>query len=86
MKKANPSAENGMPMMPPAYSMNPGQSSPSSKESTVPETAPTANRMAKAFDQRFASARQAPLPVRRYMPSAITINRGRPIPRAAKMM
>ena len=57
MKKAKPSGEKGMPMMPPANSMKRGQSSPSSKERTVPETAPTAKRIAKALAQRRASAR-----------------------------
>ena len=41
VKKARPSSENGMPMMGPACRMKVGQSSPSSKESTVPDTAPT---------------------------------------------
>src|SRR5437879_7355450 len=46
VKKAKPSRENGIPMTEPASSMKRGQSSPSSKERTVPDTAPTANRMA----------------------------------------
>src|SRR5487761_2077240 len=45
-KKAVPSQENGIPMMAPACFINAGQSNPSSKESTVPETAPTAKKMA----------------------------------------
>ena len=34
--------------------MNWGHSSPNSKDSTVPETAPTANNTAKVFDQQWA--------------------------------
>ena len=56
-KKAKPSSEKGMPKIGPANSMNVGQSSPSSKESTVPDTAPTANMMAVPLDHRFASSR-----------------------------
>ncbi len=36
--------------------MNFGHSSPNSKESTVPVTAPTANVTAMYFDQRWASS------------------------------
>lgn len=57
VKKAKPSSEKGMPMMPPACSMKRGQSSPSSNESTVPETAPTAKRMAVPVAQRRVSSR-----------------------------
>ena len=57
MKKANPSSENGMPMIGPANFMNSGHSSPSSNDSTVPETAPTAKRIAVPLDQRLASSR-----------------------------
>lgn len=54
-KKAKPSSENGMPIMAPAFSMNLGHNNPSSKERTVPEIAPTANRMAEPRAQRFAA-------------------------------
>jgi hypothetical protein len=57
VKKAKPSREKGMPMIAPACSMKVGQRSPSSKESTVPETAPTANRMAVPLAQRRVSSR-----------------------------
>src|SRR2546425_6348400 len=40
VKNANPSSENGMPMIGPANSMNRGHRSPSSNDSTVPDTAP----------------------------------------------
>ena len=65
VKKANPSSEKGMPMIGPANSMKPGQSRPSSNESTVPDTAPTANRIAVPLAQRLASSRQIASPVLR---------------------
>ena len=46
-----------IPIMGPVSSMNRGQSSPSSNESTVPDTAPTANKMAVPLLQRLASSR-----------------------------
>src|SRR5216684_1749178 len=45
MKKAKPSAEKGRPMMLPLKAMTPGQSRPSSNDTAVPDTAPTANRI-----------------------------------------
>ena len=54
VKNANPSSENGIPMIGPANSMNRGHRSPSSNDSTVPDTAPTANRIAVPFAQRLA--------------------------------
>ena len=86
VKKANPSSENGIPMIGPACFMNSGQSRPSSKLRTVPDTAPTANRIAAPFDQRFASSRYTASPVRRHRCSAITMSAGSPIPTTAKMM
>src|SRR5438309_1876379 len=52
MKNAKPSAENGNPNIAPENAMNRGQRRPSSNESDVPDTAPTANRIPKALDQR----------------------------------
>ena len=86
VKKANPSSENGIPMMGPACSMNAGQRSPSSKESTVPETAPTAKRIAVPLDQRLASSRQSGSPVFCQRRSASTMSTGMPIPTTAKMI
>lgn len=43
-------------MTPPANAMNLGHNSPSSKERTVPETAPTAKRIDVPFAQRRASS------------------------------
>jgi hypothetical protein len=57
VKKANPSSENGSPTIAPAWRMNPGHSSPSSNDSTVPDTAPTANRIAVPLAHRLASER-----------------------------
>ena len=57
----------------------------SSQEMIVPETAPTANRIANAFDQRRASASQTRSPVRRCRPSAVSIMTGRPTPKTAKL-
>jgi hypothetical protein len=57
VKNANPSRENGIPMMGPAKAMKRGQRSPSSKLSTVPETAPTAKSTAVPLAHRFARSR-----------------------------
>ena len=54
-KKKTPSIANSTPKTSPKRPVNPGQSSPNSKERTVPVTAPTANVTATAFDQRCAS-------------------------------
>ena len=55
VKNANPSSENGRPTIGPANYMNFGQSSPSSNDNTVPETAPTANSTAVPLAHRLAS-------------------------------
>ena len=46
-----------MPMIAPAFSINAGRNRPSSNERTVPDTAPTAKRMAVPFTQRLLSLR-----------------------------
>ena len=66
--------------------MNPGKSRPSSKDKTVPETAPTAKRTAAPFDQRFASSRYSGSRVWSQRTSASTIKSGIAIPTAAKTM
>src|SRR5437879_5799376 len=86
VKNANPSSENGIPMIAPACSMKPGQSKPSSNESTVPETAPTANKMAVPFAHRLQRSRYTGCFVRRYIPSAMAMSSGIPIPNAANTM
>src|SRR5829696_3429560 len=86
VKNANPSSEKGMPMIGPAYAMNPGQSSPSSNDSTVPETAPTANRIAVPFAHRLARSSATGSRVRCHRRSASTMSAGMPIPTTAKMM
>src|SRR5512134_4012527 len=83
-KKANPSRAKGRPMIAPANDMKRGHNSPSSKERTVPETAPTANRTAVPRAQRLASSRNTGFPVRRCAASAMTMRRGIPIPATAK--
>ena len=57
VKKNRPSNANGTPNAPPQRPMKRGHSSPNSKLSTVPVTAPTANVTAMYFDQRCASSR-----------------------------
>jgi hypothetical protein len=86
VKKANPSSENGIPMIAPAAAMKRGQRRPSSKESTVPETAPTAKRIAVPFAHRFAKSRATASPVRSHRHSATAMSAGIPIPTTAKMM
>src|SRR6266404_3340523 len=86
VKNAKPSSENGIPMIAPACSMKPGQSKPSSKERTVPETAPTANKMAVPFAHRLQRSRYTGCFVRRYIASAMPMSSGIPIPNAAKTM
>ena len=54
MKKENPSSPNAKPNTSPNDDMKPGQSSPSSKLSSVPVTTPAANRVIITFDQRRA--------------------------------
>src|SRR5258708_18037180 len=66
--------------------MNPGQSSPSSKLSTVPETAPTAKRMPNALLQRRASSFQSGSRFRSHSPSTTRSSSGRPTPMEAKTM
>ncbi len=85
-KKAKPSSANISPKMPDPNPMKRGQSSPNSKESAVPETAPTMNRMPAALLQRRARMYQVASRVRRPMPSAMQNMSGRPMPSAAKTM
>ncbi len=65
VKNAKPSSANGRPITAPEIRMNSGHSSPSSNDSTVPETAPTANRIAVPLAHRLASSRSTGSPVRR---------------------
>src|SRR5436190_556024 len=66
--------------------MNRGQRRPNSNESTVPDTAPTAKRMAVPLAQRLARSRWIGSPVFCQRRSAMTINTGMPMPTTAKMM
>src|SRR2546430_14934367 len=82
MKNAKPSAENGNPNIAPENAMNRGQRRPSSNESEVPDTAPTANRIPKALDQRRARGTRTPCRGLRPNPPAGRPRRGGPPPRA----
>ena len=86
VKKAKPSSAKGSPTTSPNMPMNLGQSRPSSNESTVPETAPTAKRMDVPLAIRRASSRQPGSPVRRWRTSAITMKSGSATPAAANAM
>jgi len=86
MKKANPSAVKGRPKIAPEKAMKRGQRRPSSNERTVPETAPTANRMPKALDQRRASSIQLSSWRHSARPSATDMRSGSPTPSTAKTM
>ena len=57
VKNANPSSANGSPIDFAERPMNRGHSRPSSNDSTVPDTAPTANRMPVPLASRFDSCR-----------------------------
>ena len=57
VKKAKPSKEKGMPIIAPAFSIKPGHNKPSSKDNTVPDTAPTAKRTAVPRAQRLLRSR-----------------------------
>src|SRR5512135_1730608 len=86
VKNAKPSSENGIPMIAPANRMNAGQSRPSSNDSTVPDTAPTAKRIAVPRAQRLARSRWMGSPERRQRRSATTMRTGIAIPTTAKTM
>ena len=86
MKNAKPSAENGNPKIAPEKAMNRGHRRPSSNESVVPDTAPTAKRIPKALDQRRARLSQTSSLVRSHSPSATNISSGRPTPSTANAM
>src|SRR3989442_6111060 len=83
MKNAKPSAENGNPKIAPEKAMNRGHRRPSSNESVVPDTAPTAKRIPKALDQRRARLRQTSSLVPSHNPSATHISSRKPKPRNA---
>jgi len=82
-KNAKPSNVKGSPIAGPNTRMNFGQRMPSSKDSTVPLTAPTANSTANVFDQRRASSRYSGSCVRRYRLSAASNSAGMPTPNEA---
>ena len=66
--------------------MKRGHNSPSSNDNTVPETAPTAKRIAAPLAHRCARILYVSSPVRIHSNSATTIINGRATPMAAKTM
>jgi hypothetical protein len=85
-KKKMPSIANGTPKTSPKRLMNRGHRSPSSNDSTVPVTAPTAKVTAATFDHRCASTRQSSSPPRRPRQFAMSMIAGKATPRLARMM
>ena len=80
MKNAKPSSANAGPMMRPAKAMNRGQSSPSSNDRAVPDTAPMAKSRPVALPH-FAPGRGSALAGAQPDPSASSISSGMPMPR-----
>jgi hypothetical protein len=66
--------------------MNSGHSRPSWNDNPVPDTAPTANRIAVPFDQRLQRSSQTGSPLRSQRSSATTIKSGIAIPTEANTM
>ena len=86
VKNAKPSSANGSPIDSPKRPMKRGHSRPSSNDSTVPDTAPTANRMLVPLASCFDSSRYSGSRVRRCCTSASTISAGSATPAAANTM
>lgn len=85
-KKAQASTPNPIPKTPPHLPIRPGQSSPNSKDSTVPVTTPTANCTAMTADQRLARS-SATGSLRRRPRWCITrVIRGSATPSGTRMM
>ena len=82
-KNAVPSHEKGMPIIAPACCINVGHSKPSSNESTVPDTAPTAKKIATPFDHALVISKKTSLPVRSQRHSLKAIRTGIVIPMQA---
>jgi hypothetical protein len=59
IKNAVPSSENGIPKIGPACFIKPGHNKPSSKERTVPDTAPVAKKIATPLLHAFVMLRYA---------------------------
>ena len=86
VKNAKPSSANGSPIDSPNRPMKRGHSRPSSNDSTVPDTAPTANKMLVPLASCFESSRYSGSRVRRCCTSASTISAGSATPAAANTM
>src|SRR4051794_30678648 len=81
-----PSIANSTPKTLPKRPVNSGHSSPNSKDSTVPVTAPTANVTATTFDQRRASSSASASSLRSPRYSAMSMIAGNATPTDARMM
>ena len=79
-KNAKPSRTNGKPKTSPNRSIRPGQRIPISKDSSVPDTAPAANRMPIAFAQVRARPRSSASPRRCPRHSVNTVMSGKAMP------
>src|SRR5258705_5678097 len=85
-KKKIPSNENPTPNAAPNRPIRPGHSRPSSYDSTVPDTAPTATSTAMTFDQRRASSSAAASPRLIPIHSAVIVTAANAMPKHARMM
>jgi len=86
VKNAKPSSEKGMPITAPAWRMNSGNKRPSSKASTVPDTAPIAKNTAVPLAQALVKARYSGARRRSHNSSARLIKIGMVMPIEAKTM
>src|SRR4051794_39345001 len=77
---------NGIPKAAPKRPISPGHSRPSSKDSTVPETAPTAKSTPAPWDHRRASTWACSSPRRRPRQLAISIMVVKATPKGTRMM
>src|ERR1700754_2182228 len=86
IKKAVPSKEKGMPIMGPACFINRGHSRPSSKDKTVPDTAPVAKKIATPLLHAMVMFLYTGLPVRSQNKWETHIKNGIAIAMQEKMM
>ncbi len=85
-KNEKPSAAKATPKTSPNAAMNAGHSNPSSKQSIVPVTTPTANSAIITLDQRLARVRYSGSPVRRCSHSVNTTSDGRAMAKQTRGM
>jgi hypothetical protein len=86
MKKKSPSMAKGIPKAAPNRPMSPGHNSPSSNDSTVPDTAPTAKSTPATSDHRRASTRAWSSPRRSPRQLAISIIAVKATPKGTRTM